>query len=115
MFKFLKSSITKVSKALSRTASYFTSRLSSIFSKPLDEERLDMLEEILYEADLGSSVVDHFIENISSFAKKNPNTSKDQYLDQLEKIALEIFTHATPTIKITLGEVVVSFSCGGVA
>ena len=55
-----------------------------------------MLEEILYEADLGSSVVDHFIENISSFAKKNPNTSKDQYLDQLEKIALEIFTHATP-------------------
>lgn len=83
MFKFLK-------KALTKTTSFFTKRLSSLFSRPLDEDAKEMLEEILYEADLGSSVVEYFIEEISSFSKKHPDASKEAYFDELEKTALSI-------------------------
>ncbi len=79
MFTFLK-------KALSKTTSFFTKRLSNLFSKPLDEGRKEMLEEILYEADLGSVVVDHFIKKIEHFEAH----TKEAYLDKLEDIALEI-------------------------
>ncbi|MCH9620817.1 MAG: Signal recognition particle receptor FtsY [Chlamydiia bacterium] len=96
MFKFLKSGFSKVSKALSKTASFFSSRLANVFSKPLDEDSLEMLEEILYEADLGSSVVEHFIEEVSSFAKLNPSVSKDDYLKELEKIAFGILSKEIP-------------------
>ena len=74
MFTFLK-------KALSKTTSFFTKRLSNLFSKPLNEEAKWMLEEILYEADLGSSVVDFFMEKISIFAKNHPEATKEAYLD----------------------------------
>ena len=57
-----------------------------------------MLEEILYEADLGSSVVEYFIEHISLFSKKHPNASKEDYLDELEKIALSILEKDAPTL-----------------
>lgn len=90
MFKFFKSGVEKVSKALTMTASFFSSKLGNIFSKPLNEASIEMLEEVLYEADLGSAVVEHFIEKTKSFAKKHPSASKDQYLDELEKIALSI-------------------------
>jgi fused signal recognition particle receptor len=90
MFKFLKSSISKVKGALSKTASFFSKRLSSVFSKPIDEDSLEMLEEILYEADLGSSVVDHFIESIKVYSKNHPSATKEEYLDELEKTALSI-------------------------
>ncbi len=79
MFTFLK-------KALSKTTSFFTKRLSNLFSKPLDEGRKEMLEEILYEADLGNVVVDHFIKKIEHFEAH----TKEAYLDKLEDIALEI-------------------------
>ncbi|MCH9616931.1 MAG: Signal recognition particle receptor FtsY [Chlamydiia bacterium] len=92
MFQFLKTSITKVKGALSKTASFFSKRLEGIFSKPLDEDNIEMLEEILYEADLGSSVVDHFIQKVQSFAGKNPNASKEEYIDILEQTAASILS-----------------------
>ncbi len=85
MFNFLK-------KALSKTTSFFTKRLSSIFSKPLDEDRKEMLEEILYEADLGSAVVEHFIKKIKDFKEH----TKEAYLSKLEEIALEILEKEIP-------------------
>lgn len=92
MFKFFKSGISKVKGALSKTASFFSKRLSNVFSKPLDEDRLEMLEEILYEADLGSAVVDHFIKGVQSYAKQHPEASKEAYIDQLEEIAISILS-----------------------
>ncbi len=85
-------------KALTKTTSFFTKKLASLFSKPLDSAAKLMLEEILYEADLGSSVVEYFIEHISLFSKKHPNASKEDYLDELEKIALSILEKDAPTL-----------------
>ena len=103
MFKFIKTGLSKVSKALNKTASFFKGRLTNIFSAPMDEDRLEMLEEILYEADLGSSVVEDFIGKIRSFAKANPDAPKESYIKKLEEIAfsildkdIEVVNHTKP-------------------
>jgi len=87
MFNFLK-------KALSKTTSFFAKRLSNLFSKPLDEDRKEMLEEILYEADLGRVVVEHFIKEINHFE----GDTKEAYLNKLEQIALEILEKQNPKL-----------------
>ena len=56
MFGFLKSSFQKITKALSKTRSFLSDRLRALFSKPFDEEAFEQLEQILFEADLGSKV-----------------------------------------------------------
>ncbi len=90
MFQFLKTGFTKAKSALAKTTSFFVGRLGSLFSKPLDEDSLEMLEEILYEADLGSEVVSFFVEKMEAFAKKHPTANKEDYLDELENIAISI-------------------------
>lgn len=91
MFTFFK-------KALTKTTSFFTKRLSNLFSKPLNEDAKCMLEEILYEADLGSSVVDFFIEKISVFSKSHSHATKEDYLNELENIALSILEKECPPL-----------------
>jgi fused signal recognition particle receptor len=91
MFTFLKS-------ALSKTSSFFSKKLFSLFSTPFDETSKGVLEEILYEADLGSLVVEYFLEEISSFARKNPKTLKEGYLFELERIALTILEKKIPPL-----------------
>jgi fused signal recognition particle receptor len=94
MFKFL----SKIGQALTKTTLFFKKRLSDIFVKPLNEESKQMLEELLYEADLGSSVVSHFMQEIEKYAKSHPHAKENDYIDALEKIALDILEKKTPNL-----------------
>ncbi|MCI5053042.1 MAG: signal recognition particle-docking protein FtsY [Simkaniaceae bacterium] len=58
MFKFFK-----------KIAGVLAGKLKRVFSKPLSEETLEELEEILYEADLGSTCVSECIERIRKTKK----------------------------------------------
>lgn len=60
MFGFLKTPFQKITKALAKTRSFLSDRLHALFSKPLDEETFEQLEQILFEADLGSECVADF-------------------------------------------------------
>ena len=64
MFGFLKSSFQKITKALGKTRSLLSQRLRSLFSKPLDEETFQQLEQILFEADLGSECALAFVAHV---------------------------------------------------
>lgn len=64
MFGFLKTPFQKISKALTKTRSFFSDRLRALFSKPLDEETFEQLEQILFEADLGAACVTAFTDHL---------------------------------------------------
>jgi len=56
MFDFLKSGFNKIRKAFSRTRSALGDKIRTLFRSPLSEATLEELEQILFEADLGSSL-----------------------------------------------------------
>src|SRR5689334_13433028 len=64
MFSFLKSGLQKIKQALSKTRSFLSQKLRALFSKPLSEETYEQLEQILYEADVGSECASDIIEHL---------------------------------------------------
>jgi len=54
MFQFLKSGYEKIKKALSKTRFALSGRLAALFGKPWNDDTFDQLEQILFEADLGT-------------------------------------------------------------
>lgn len=90
MFKFLLSKIQSIKSALKKTSSFLQKHLSKIFSKPLDEESLEELEKILYEADIGSSTITHLLSHIQDFAKKNKTASAKDFLSEMQSLSEKI-------------------------
>ncbi len=64
MFGLLKSGLNKIRKAFSRTRSVLGDKVRAVLRKPLDEETLDELEQVLFEADLGSTLALEFVEHV---------------------------------------------------
>lgn len=87
---FAKLSFAGLTKALSSTRSFFTKRLKSLFSKKLDEETLDEIEETLYEADLGVSIVQQLMGHIETSAKRGATPE-----ELLEGIKAELLLQMT--------------------
>lgn len=82
MFGLLKSGINKIRKAFSRTRSVLGDRLRDLFRSPLDEEILDELEQILYEADLGSTLSLEFVEYVRK-KKDNPIRAMKNHAEEI--------------------------------
>lgn len=72
MFQFLKSSYEKIKNALSKTRSALSSRIRALFGKPWNDETFDQLEQILFEADLGTACATSFVEHLRSTLASNP-------------------------------------------
>ena len=64
MFGLLKSGLNKIRKAFSATKALFGDPLRQLFRSPINEETLESLEQILYEADLGTSLTSAFIKEV---------------------------------------------------
>jgi fused signal recognition particle receptor len=90
MFQLLKSSYQKIKTTLAKTRSFLGQHLKALFGKPWDETTFDQLEQILYEADLGSQCAFDFTEHTKKFLKDNPDASFKEILVSLEEHSLEI-------------------------
>lgn len=97
MFSFLKSGFQKVKDALSKTRSFLGGRLRALFGKKLDEATFEELEQILYEADLGSACAADFAEHIRKFVRKEPDAAFDEIIQAMKDHALEIL-NAPPKV-----------------
>lgn len=83
-FNFLKTSYEKVKNALSKTRLLFTDKLKRLFTGKIDDEALDELEQILYEADLGVALSTELTKKLRDFLYKNPQTKNEELLDFLK-------------------------------
>lgn len=81
MFGLLKSGLNKIRKAFSRTRSILGDRLRDLFRSPIDDETLDSLEQILYEADLGSSLATEFVQHVKR--SDNPLKAMKHYAEEI--------------------------------
>lgn len=92
--QFLKSSFQKIQKALSKTREYLTSKLRDFFSGPIDLQKLDELEQIFYEADLGRALAQELTEKVRARLRKNPALSSKEILEGIQTDLAELLPPA---------------------
>jgi fused signal recognition particle receptor len=85
IFNFLKSSYQKVKNALIKTGSLLGDQIRSLFKGKIDEETLEKLEQILYEADLGVRTSHEMTDKIRHMLKKDPTMSSEKLIDELRR------------------------------
>ncbi len=89
----------KIKSALSKTRDFLGSKIKALFGKPWNEETFDQLEQILYQADIGTLVTQEFIDDLKVFLRKNPEASSEEILARMRTYAQNILASppkATP-------------------
>jgi len=86
---FLKGSYAKLKKALSKTSSVLGYKLRTLFTKPLNTETLEEIEQTLYEADLGVKLSNEITEKIRHLHLKNPDLKPDELLNEVQHDMIE--------------------------
>lgn len=87
--KFIKSVFLK-------TRSFLGDKIRKIFSKSIDENTLEELEDLLYTADLGSKTTREIVESVQKEFRKNPKIDPEQILNFI-KDALKKHLNALPS------------------
>jgi fused signal recognition particle receptor len=80
----------KIKKTLGKTGNLLSSKILALFNGKIDEETLDELNRILFEADLGTKICQDLVDQVRLEVQKNPKIEKAELLDflknQLKKI-----------------------------
>lgn len=90
VFQFLKSSFTKVKSALSRARSLLGDKIRSFFQGEINEEILEQLELLLYEADFGVKTATELTQKVREMHRKNPEFTATDYLNALKDEMIKI-------------------------
>lgn len=77
VLNFLKSGYKKVKDALAKTGSVLGNKLRNLFSGGLDENTLEKLEQLLYEADLGLQTATELTQKVRQLHASNPSLDGD--------------------------------------
>lgn len=80
----------KIKSALTKTRSFLGSKIKALFSSPIDAETLDQLENILYQADIGTKVTQEFVDDLREFLKKHANPTPDEILARMRGFAQDL-------------------------
>lgn len=114
VLQFLKSGFQSLQKAFAKSRSFFTEKLSALFSGPINEETFEELQALLYEADLGVQLSQELAKKTRTFLSKNPSSSAKEITQFLQESILETlnmfsyqiqFNSATkePTVILVVG------------
>jgi fused signal recognition particle receptor len=96
ILNFLKGSYEKFKKALSKTGSLLGHQLRALFAKPIDEDTLEQLERILYEADLGVKMSTELTKKIRDFHVYHPDSKPDELYKEIQKDIVEMLKSGSP-------------------
>lgn len=92
--KFIKSLFLK-------TRSFLGDKIKKIFSKSINEETLEELEQALYGADLGTKMSSEIVDEIQSKFKKTPEITPDKILEFIKNRVKENLKNQDPSINLT--------------
>jgi fused signal recognition particle receptor len=90
ILKFIKGGYDKISSALGKTRSALTQTIKKLFSGKVDEEVIENLEELFYEADLGVKTSVELVEKIKTLYTENKSITADQVMEEIQKEILLI-------------------------
>lgn len=74
----------------------FAKKIKALFSKPVDDEAFEHLEQIFFEADLGAEMAAELTEKIKGLYKKNPNIATDEILNFVKVELLKCIVSRAP-------------------
>lgn len=99
VFQFLKSGYNKLKNALSLVRSAFSQKMKALFQKKIDENMLEELEQLFFEADFGIQTATELTEKVRALHYKNPSFVTKDYIDALQKHLLEILEKHSSDIR----------------
>lgn len=101
----------KMKSALAKTRSFLGAKIKALFGLPWNEETFDQLEQILYQADIGTQVTQEFIDDLKLFLRKNPEASSEEIVDRMRTYAQNLLA-APPKITSQTGHPLVYLIVG---
>ncbi len=90
MTSFFKEKFKNIKNSLSKTRKSLLQKIPNLLKKPVNNETFEELEQILYEADIGTDLINVFIEGIKTIYTKNQNISMETLLSFLNNETLKI-------------------------
>ncbi len=87
IFRSIRSGFEKISQALTKSRSFLSKRLQQLFSKKLDAETLQEIEQVLFEADLGVSIIQQLMGHLELYSKKEHSPQELLSLIEQELLA----------------------------
>lgn len=99
VFKFLKASYSNVKNALIKTGSLIGNRLRALFQGKIDENTLEQLEQLLYEADLGVQYAQEITGKVRESLKKDPSLSSEALIAKIREEILQSIRSYSSEIK----------------
>lgn len=101
VFKFLKASYANVKNALIKTGSLIGSKLRTLFQGPINEETLEQLEQLLYEADLGVEYAQEITNKVREKLRKNPSLNSETLIADIREQILQNMRQFSSDLKDT--------------
>lgn len=98
VLNFLKSSYQKVKNALAKTRSFLGNGLRALFSKPIDADSLEQLEQLFYEADLGLQTAAELTKKVKELYSKNPNLGSEGLLKAIKEDLTHVLSRQPATL-----------------
>lgn len=80
----------KIKSALTKTRDFLGSKIKALFGKPWNDETFDQLQQILYQADIGTRVTQEFIDDLKVFLRKNPDATPEETLGRMRTFAQDL-------------------------
>lgn len=105
MFNFLKKSYSKVKGALEKTSSHLQHKIQTLLKGKIDEEALQSLEQIFYEADLGVKLALELTFKVKKELQKNPGIERSLLMNIIrDELTCELGKHSTAMNEAEKGE-----------
>lgn len=99
VLQFFKSSYSKFKSALSRARSLLGEKIHALFQGKIDEETLEKLEQLLYEADFGVQTATELTQKIGELHRTHPSFKTADYLQALRSHLLTLLNQHPPGLQ----------------
>ncbi len=108
VLQFLKASFSALKSALQKSRSFFADRLRNLFATKVDEELIEGLEELFFEADLGLPTTRELVEKTRKFLRAYPKAASTEILSFLqEQLTAQLLIADTSLFKASAAPTVI--------
>ena len=97
-----------------KIGNFLGTRIRTLLGKKIDAETIDSLEELLYEADLGSTIITTLISDLHKLYRLNPKINSEELILEIQKVLVsKLQEHQTEEKQLTSLKVILIVGVNG--